>query len=103
MQRLVRSSRVSNTLPTQLLPHPRGSLDSLVAFTIDMTNLLEGGAVIAVRAVGMNFRDVLNVLDMYPGDPGPPGGDFSGVVMQLSSDAARDGFADTAGADVTHH
>jgi len=26
-----------------------------------------------VSAVGLNFRDVLNVLGMYPGDPGPPG------------------------------
>ena len=33
-----------------------------------------------VKAVGLNFRDVLNVLGMYPGDPGPPGGDCAGVV-----------------------
>ena len=25
-------------------------------------------------------RDVLNVLGMYPGDPGPPGGDCAGVA-----------------------
>ena len=37
---------------------------------------------VAVKAVGLNFRDVLNVLGMYPGDPGAPGSDFSGVVMQ---------------------
>ena len=35
---------------------------------------------LCVRAVGLNFRDVLNVLGMYPGDPGPPGADFAGVV-----------------------
>ena len=35
---------------------------------------------VAVRAVGLNFRDVLNVLGMYPGDPGPPGADCAGVV-----------------------
>jgi len=34
--------------------------------------------VVAVRAVGLNFRDVLNVLGMYPGDPGDPGSDFAG-------------------------
>lgn len=33
-----------------------------------------------VRAVGLNFRDVLNVLGEYPGDPGPPGGDAAGAV-----------------------
>ena len=26
-------------------------------------------------------RDLLNVLGMYPGDPGPPGGDCAGVVL----------------------
>ena len=31
-----------------------------------------------MRAIGLNFRDVLNVLGEYPGDPGPPGGDCSG-------------------------
>lgn len=32
----------------------------------------------------MPCRDVLNVLGMYPGDPGPPGGDCSGVVLSGS-------------------
>ena len=36
-----------------------------------------------MRAVGLNFRDVLNVLGMYPGDPGPPGGDCAGVVTAV--------------------
>ena len=31
--------------------------------------------------MGVNFRDVLNVLGMYPGDPGAPGSDCSGVVV----------------------
>jgi NADPH:quinone reductase-like Zn-dependent oxidoreductase/acyl carrier protein len=33
----------------------------------------------------LNFREVLNVLGLYPGDPGPLGGDFAGVVTQLGS------------------
>ena len=37
---------------------------------------------VAVKAVGLNFRDVLNVLGMYPGDPGAPGADCAGVVVQ---------------------
>ena len=36
-----------------------------------------------MRAVGLNFRDVINVLGEYPGDPGPPGGDCAGVVLQV--------------------
>mmetsp|Transcript_19843 Transcript_19843/g.47328 ORF Transcript_19843/g.47328 Transcript_19843/m.47328 type:complete len:104 (-) Transcript_19843:263-574(-) len=38
-----------------------------------------------VCAVGVNFRDVLNVLGMYPGDPGMPGGDCAGIVTACSS------------------
>ena len=45
----------------------------------------DSDVLIEVHAVGLNFRDVLNVLDMYPGDPGPPGGDFSGVVKEVSA------------------
>jgi NADPH:quinone reductase-like Zn-dependent oxidoreductase len=30
-------------------------------------------------------RDVLNVLGMYPGDPGPPGGDFAGIIASVPS------------------
>lgn len=31
-------------------------------------------------ATGLNFRDVLNVMGLYPGDPGDPGSDFAGVI-----------------------
>ena len=33
-----------------------------------------------VQAVGINFRDVLNVLGLYPGDPGNPGLDCACVA-----------------------
>lgn len=38
-----------------------------------------------VQAVGLNFRDVLNVLGEYPGCPGPPGLDCCGVISQLKA------------------
>ena len=39
---------------------------------------------LAVRAVGLNFRDVLNALGMYPGrDPGQPGGDVAGIIAAV--------------------
>jgi hypothetical protein len=41
-----------------------------------------------VTAVGLNFRDVLNVLGMYPGDPGDPGGDVAGIVTAAGAAAA---------------
>ncbi len=44
---------------------------------------------IRVRATGLNFRDVLNVLDLYPGDPGPLGGECSGEVAAVGEGVER--------------
>ena len=38
-----------------------------------------------VCATGINFRDVLGVLGMYPGDPGPLGFEAAGVVVETGS------------------
>jgi hypothetical protein len=48
----------------QLLPRPRGALDALVPVASDLLGspVLEGQVLVAVKAVGLNFRDVLNVL-----------------------------------------
>jgi NADPH:quinone reductase-like Zn-dependent oxidoreductase len=50
-----------------------------------------GWVEVQVKAVGINFRDVLNVLGMYPGDPGAPGGDFAGIVARVPAGAATSG------------
>ena len=45
-----------------------------------------GQVQIRVEAAGLNFRDVLNVLGLYPGDPGRiGGGDLSGIVTELGA------------------
>jgi len=73
--------RVSSSLSyAQLVPSPRGSLSSLAAHKLDSDVEGEGMVFLQVMAVGLNFRDVLNVLGAYPGDPGPPGSDMSGIV-----------------------
>ena len=38
-----------------------------------------------MRATGLNFRDVLNVLDLYPGDPGPLGGECAGEIAAVGA------------------
>jgi acyl transferase domain-containing protein/short-subunit dehydrogenase/acyl carrier protein len=38
---------------------------------------------IAVRAAGLNFRDVMNSLGMYPGDAGSLGNECSGIVVAV--------------------
>jgi hypothetical protein len=59
----------------QLLPEVRGSLDALNRVPVSSWQRAAGDSEVLVKvaAVGINFRDVLNVLGMYPGDPGAPG------------------------------
>ena len=66
-----------------LLPTERGAIDNLRITEKDVEAPDEGYVQVRVEAAGLNFRDVLNVLGLYPGDPGPIGGDFAGVVTQL--------------------
>ncbi|WP_432142564.1 SDR family NAD(P)-dependent oxidoreductase [Streptomyces sp. bgisy084] len=62
----------------------KGTLDHLALLPHDAAaRPLEPGEVrIAVRAAGVNFRDVLNVLGMYPGDAGAFGLEGAGVVTE---------------------
>jgi NADPH:quinone reductase-like Zn-dependent oxidoreductase len=64
----------------------RGSFEALEVLHEARRRPGPGEVEIAVRAAGLNFRDVLNTLGMYPGDAGPLGSECSGVVV-----AAGDG------------
>ena len=72
-----------------LAPTERGAIDNLRLTETDVPPPAEGYVQVRVEAAGLNFRDVLNVLGLYPGDPGPIGGDFAGIVTQLGSGVNR--------------
>ena len=57
----------------RILRHPHSVEHDLESCHDRDTPLAAGEVLVAVAAVGLNFRDVLNVLGMYPGDPGHPG------------------------------
>ncbi len=38
---------------------------------------------IRVHATALNFRDVMNVMGLYPGDPGPLGGECAGEIVAV--------------------
>jgi candicidin polyketide synthase FscB len=69
--------------PWRLEMAERGTLDglALVACPQAAAPLTAGQVRVAVRAAGLNFRDVLIGLDMYPGG-GVPGGEMAGVVLE---------------------
>lgn len=88
--RLQRSGLRYQPRPFQLTASLRGSLSNVIAKPLEDCQPKAGQILLRVSAVGVNFRDVLNVLGMYPGDPGEPGGDVAGIV-------------ETVGPGVTNH
>jgi len=69
-----------------LAPTERGAIDNLRLTETKVPPPAAGQVQIRVEAAGLNFRDVLNVLGLYPGDPGQiGGGDLSGVVTEVGS------------------
>ncbi|MFJ3221707.1 polyketide synthase dehydratase domain-containing protein, partial [Kitasatospora sp. NPDC086801] len=61
----------------------KGELGNLALVPAGGVVLAEGEVRIAVRAGGLNFRDVLNALGMYPGEAGPLGSEVAGVVVEV--------------------
>jgi candicidin polyketide synthase FscB len=76
--------------PWRLEPARRGTLDGLaLAPCPQAAGPLEAGQVrVAVRAAGVNFRDVLIGLDMYPGEP-LLGSEVAGIVLEAGPGAGR--------------
>ncbi|MPY60380.1 type I polyketide synthase [Streptomyces spongiae] len=64
----------------------QGRLDGVALIPEEPRALRAGEVRVAVRAAGVNFRDVLNVLGMYPGDAGRLGHEGAGVVVEVAPD-----------------
>ena len=69
--------------PVRLEIPKRGQLDNITLRPATRRAPGRGEVEIEVFATGLNFRDVLNVLGLYPGDPGPLGGECSGRVSAV--------------------
>ncbi|MGE0605775.1 MAG: SDR family NAD(P)-dependent oxidoreductase [Pirellulales bacterium] len=69
--------------PYRLEIPQRGVIDNLAVNSLQRQQPGQNQIEIEVRATGLNFRDVLNVLNLYPGDPGHLGGECSGRVTAI--------------------
>ncbi|MGO9112136.1 MAG: SDR family NAD(P)-dependent oxidoreductase [Thermoguttaceae bacterium] len=69
--------------PYRLEITSRGQLDNVTLQPANRQSPGPGQVEIKVRATGLNFRDVLNVLNLYPGDPGPLGGECAGEIVAV--------------------
>ncbi|MCA1217799.1 SDR family NAD(P)-dependent oxidoreductase [Streptomyces sp. 8L] len=62
-----------------------GALDNLVLAATPEMPLADGQIRVEMRSAGINFRDVLMALGMYPGEP-KLGGEGAGVVVEVGPD-----------------
>ena len=69
--------------PYRLESTRQGTVDGLVVVSVGRRGPGRGEIEIRVQATGLNFRDLLNVLNLYPGDAGPLGGECAGEVVRV--------------------
>jgi NADPH:quinone reductase-like Zn-dependent oxidoreductase/3-oxoacyl-(acyl-carrier-protein) synthase/acyl carrier protein len=74
---------------TNLEMFSRGSVNNLVLGEVSWFTLRSNEIGVVVHSVALNFRDVLNVLGMYPGDPGAPGCEFAGRVVAVGEEVTH--------------
>lgn len=73
--------------PRALLRAPDGGIDGLSLAAIAPRALAPGEVRVAVRAAGLNFRDVLSTMGMLPGKLPPLGVEMAGEVIETAGDA----------------
>jgi acyl transferase domain-containing protein/aryl carrier-like protein len=87
--------------PVELAISERGSLGNLSLAPATRSGPGKGQIEVRVRATGLNFRDVLNALGMYP-DEAPLGVEASGVVTAIGEGVTRFKVGDDAVAMTDH-
>ena len=84
------SVRAEEAVPRRLEIPARGCIDNIAIARMAETPAPGLGEIeVAVETSALNFRDVLNVLGLYPGDPGPLGLEFCGRVTRLGEGVSQ--------------
>ena len=69
--------------PYRLTFDRRGSIENLKLGATQRREPGPGEVEIRVHATALNFRDVMDVMGLYPGDPGPMGSECAGEVVKV--------------------
>jgi len=72
--------------PNHLLVEKKGTFDELKFVSYTPRPMGETEVQVRVLSAGLNFRDVMGVLDVYPGEPGPLGGECIGEIIRMGGE-----------------
>lgn len=75
--------------PFALTIEDKGILDNLTLVPSERQAPGPHEVEIEVRAAGLNFRDVLNAMDLYPGDAGLLGSECAGTIVAIGSEVTE--------------
>ena len=84
--RLMRSAETmddAQPIARSLEVSQRGTLENLAWQPLLRREPAHGEIELEVVASGLNFKDVLNTLGMYPGEAGPLGGECAGIITRV--------------------
>lgn len=68
--------------PYRLIIEKKGTFEDLKFVPFEPRSLGSTQVAVKVLSAGLNFRDVMGVLDVYPGEAGPLGGECIGEVIE---------------------
>jgi NADPH:quinone reductase-like Zn-dependent oxidoreductase/acyl carrier protein len=85
VQRLV-AATLSSGGPLRLESTQPGQIHGLNLLAATRRAPGPGEAEVRVHAAGVNFRDVMGTLGMYPGDPGPLGAECAGEIAESGAE-----------------
>jgi NADPH:quinone reductase-like Zn-dependent oxidoreductase len=75
--------------PCRWVPGTEGTFEQFVRQPLVRRQPGAGEVEIAIHATGLNLRDVLNVLGLYPGVKPPLGGECAGIVSAVGAGVAH--------------
>ncbi|CBL44578.1 Erythronolide synthase, modules 3 and 4 [gamma proteobacterium HdN1] len=75
--------------PYRLIIEKKGTFEDLKFVPFKPRELGSTQVTVKVLSAGLNFRDVMGVLNVYPGEAGPLGGECIGEIIELGKEVTR--------------
>jgi NADPH:quinone reductase-like Zn-dependent oxidoreductase len=83
------AKHAASRVPQRWVIPARGSLENLALAGMERRPPARAEVEVEIETSALNFRDVLNVLGMYPGDAGHPGAEFCGTIVRVGEGVSQ--------------